>query len=60
MQNLLVSKIAELEHAYIIAAKAGNHQMAAFWNKELIYYLLRLHDTIRNSETTSGTDSGEL
>jgi hypothetical protein len=60
VQNLLVSKIAEIEHAYIIAARGGNHQLAAFWNRELIYYLLRLHDSIRDSKTTGGTDSGEL
>ena len=60
MQNLLVAKIAELEHAYIVAAKLGQHNLAAFWNRELIYYLLRLHDSIRDTETTSGTDGGEL
>ena len=60
MQNLLVAKIAELEHAYIVASRGGHYALAAFWNRELIYYLLRLHDTIRDSETTSGTDGGEL
>lgn len=60
MQNLLVVKIAELEHAYITALREGKPNLAAFWNRELIYYLLRLHDSIRDTETTSGTDGGEL
>jgi hypothetical protein len=55
----LVSKIAELEHAYITAIRENKPALAAFWNRELIYYLLRLHDTIRDSKATGRTDSGE-
>jgi hypothetical protein len=55
-----VAKIAELEDAYKVAVKERKPNLAAFWNKELIYYLLRLHDSIRDTETTSGTDGGEL
>ena len=60
VHNLLIVKIAELEHAYITAIKEGKPNLAAFWNRELIYYLLRLHDSIRDTEEPSRTDPGEL
>jgi hypothetical protein len=53
VQNLLIAKIAELEHAYIVAVRLGDHSLAAFWNRELIFYLLRLHDSIRDTESPS-------
>lgn len=58
--SVIVAKIAELESAYIESLRAGDSVEAAFWNRELIHHLLRLSDTIRDTETASGTDSGEL
>ena len=52
-------KIAELEQAYLEALKSGDKEEAQFWNRELIHHLLVLSDSLRDSEATSGTDSGE-
>lgn len=58
--SVAIAKIAELESAYLEALHSGDSEEAAFWNRELIHHLLRLSDTIRDSKTASGTDSGEL
>ena len=50
----------EIEEAFLEAARAGNVERAAFYNRELIYYLLRLASVIGNPTPDRGTDSGEL
>ena len=58
--SILRAKIQELEEAFLEAAKAGNVERAAFYNRELIFYLLRLASVIGNPTPDRGTDSGEL
>jgi hypothetical protein len=58
--SILESKVKELEDAYREALLLGDTECAALFNKELIYHLLRLSESIRNPEATSGTDSGKL
>jgi hypothetical protein len=58
--SILRAKIQELEEAFLEAAKAGNLERAAFYNRELIFYLLRLASVIGNPTPDRGTDSGEL
>lgn len=58
--SIVVAKIAELEMAYLESLREGDAVEAAFWNRELIHHLLVLSDSLRDSETASGTDGGEL
>lgn len=58
--SVVVAKIAELEMAYLEALRFGDAEEARFWNRELIHHLLVLSDSLRDTETTSGTDGGEL
>jgi hypothetical protein len=61
VQNLsiLVAKVAEIEDAYLQAARLGQLDRAQFWNHELIHHLLVLSDSLRDTSATDGTDSGE-
>jgi|TARA_B110000483_G_C17935250_1_gene442411 hypothetical protein len=61
VQNLSIqwAKVKEIEHAYLEAARNGQRDRAEFWNRELIHHLLVLSAAIRDSNATSGTDSGE-
>jgi len=58
--SVLVAKIAELEQAYLERLLSGDSDGAKFWNRELIHHLLVLSDSLRDSETPSRTDGGEL
>ena len=59
MENHLIleTKVKELEEAYREAILQGDSECASLFNKELIYHLLRLSESIRNPEATGGTDS---
>lgn len=61
MQNLSiqVAKVAEVEEAYVTSVRAGNVRDAEFWNRELIYCLLVLSDSLRDSEATRRADGRE-
>lgn len=56
---MLASKILELEGAFQEAAREGDYDLAAMYNKELIHHLLKMADDIRDTATNSGTNSGE-
>ena len=58
--SILETKVRELEEAYRESLLQGDTESAALFNKELIYHLLRLSESIRNPEATGGTDSGKL
>ena len=58
--SILRAKILEIEEAFLEAARAGNVERAAFYNRELVYYLLRLASVIGNPTPDRGTDRGEL
>ena len=55
--TILEAKIRELENALQVAVSDGDLQRAAFWNNELIYYLVRLTNALGNPATDNGADS---
>jgi hypothetical protein len=58
--SILRAKIQELEEAFLESARAGNVERSQFYNRELVYYLIKLANVIGNPTPDRGTDSGEL
>jgi hypothetical protein len=57
--SVLKAKIRETEEAYHVARTLGRHEMAKFWNAEVIHYLLVLSAALRDNKRDSGIDGGE-
>lgn len=56
---MLKAKIRETEEAYHVARKLGRHELAKFWNNEVIHYLLVLSDSLRDNKGDSGSNGGK-
>jgi hypothetical protein len=48
-RSILEAKIREMEHAFQTAVSEGKDDEAHLWNRELLIYLVRLTDALRNS-----------
>jgi hypothetical protein len=59
LSALQKAKLKELEEAYLVARYRGREEEATFWNRELAGLLIEVLSDSGDTETTSGTDSGE-
>lgn len=60
LTDLQKAKLKELQEGYLVARYRGRKSEAEFWNKELTDLLIEALDDSGNTETTRGTNSGEL
>ena len=60
LTDLQKAKLKELQEGYLIARYRGRKIEAEFWNKELTDLLIEALGDTGNTETTRGTNSGEL
>ena len=58
--SILQAKIREITEAFQEAQLNANVELAHYYNRELLVYLLRLASVIGNPTPDRGTDSGEL
>jgi hypothetical protein len=49
-----------MEHAFQTAVSLGKVEEAQMWNRELISYLVRLTDAIRDTAADNRPNNGEL
>ena len=60
LTDLQKAKLKELQEGYLVARHRGRKSEAEFWNKEITDLLIEALSDSGNTETTRGTDSGEL